>query len=199
MITHWVIPISGYTQGRKQRTGLSDLWLALHKKFTKPKVCIHPVHPWNAEWNTLARFMDVNSERSNGTKPKVAIIGYSWGGGWGAQKLAEQLRICGMQVNRMVLADPVYRSDWFVGRWRSLMMGWFAPTIKIPSNVLHVQSTRQRINSPRAHDLKPNSPSTRIDRPIEDHRRIHNAMDESDIFKDMAMNAVKEMIKGEGL
>ncbi len=199
MISHWIIPISGFTQGRKQRTGLSDLWLELHKKFIGPKVCVFPVLPWNHTWKTLARFMDVNSDRTNGTRPKVCVIGYSWGGGWGSQKLAEQLRVVGMKVDRMVLADPVYRSDWLISRWKTLLIGWLAPTIKIPSNVVHVQSTRQRLNWPRAHELKKASPSTQMDRPVEDFDRIHNQMDESPIFKEMVFNAVRQIIVGEEL
>ncbi len=200
MISHWIIPISGYTQGRKQRTGLSDLWLELHKKFAASKVCVFPVLPWDHDWTTLARFMDVQSERDNGTQPKVCVIGYSWGGGWGAQRLAEQLRVCGMVVNQMVLADPVYRSARLLGRWRSLLIGgWLAPTIKVPSNVLYVKSTRQRINWPRAHDLKPDSPGTRMELPIEDYDRVHNQMDESPIFREIVFNAAKRLIEGEEL
>lgn len=114
-------------------------------------------------------------------------------------KLAEQLRVCGLEVNRMVLADPVYRSDRLICRWRTLLIGWFAPVIKIPSNVGYVQSTRQRINWPRAHDLKPDSPGTRIDRPIEEYDRPHNAMDESPVFKELATNAVRHLIVGDEL
>jgi len=199
MISHWIIPISGYTQGRKQRTGLSDLWLELHKRYTGPKICVFPVLPWNHTWRNLARFIDIKSERTNGTTPKIAIIGYSWGGGWGSQKLAEQLRVCGLEVNKMVLADPVYRSDWLIGRWRTLLIGWLAPTITIPSNVLQVQSTLQRLNWPRAHKLVTASPGTNMIRPIEDYDRIHNQMDESPVFKEMAINAVKHLIEGEEL
>jgi len=204
MISHWIIPISGYTQGRKHRTGLSSLWLELHKEFTDPKVCVFPVLPWKHDWATLARFIDVHSDRTNGTKPKVCIIGYSWGGGWAAQQLAEQLRVCGLEVDRMVLADPVYRSKFIVCRWRTILrrggaMSCFVPSISIPSNVLHVQSTRQSNNWPQAHKLEPDSSTTRIEKPIKDPERNHNQMDESPIFLNMASAAVRELIRGNGL
>lgn len=111
-------------------------------------------------------------------------------------RLAEQLRVCGLEVNEMVLADPVYRSENILGRWRTLLIGWFAPTIKVPSNVHHVCSTLQRQNWPRAHRLVPASPSTRMDRPIEDYDRIHNQMDESIIFREMANLAARNLIAG---
>jgi len=201
MISHWIIPISGYTQSRDQRTGLSELWRKLHEKFTSSEICIQPVLPWDHNWRRLARFISINSYANPRLKAKICIIGYSWGGGWGAQKLAEQLRIEGLEVNRMVLADPVYRSDKLLCRWRTLLRrggagSCFVPSISIPSNVLHVQSTRQANNWPQAHKLEPDSETTRIDKAVKDLDRNHNQMDESPIFKEMATNAVIELIQG---
>jgi len=193
LIKNWIVPISGYTQSRKQRTGLSDLSLYLHRNFCSPETWVHPVLPWNSDWQTLARFMQINSV----PRPHILIAAYSWGAGWGAPQLSNSLKDLGLDVDVLVLADPVYRSEKWYMRWRSILpqQSMFAPEIEIPANVHKVKSTSQFQNTPHAHKLTAvNKKLTTLEEPHEDGALYHAQMDESEIFHHMAETAAAKMI-----
>lgn len=129
LINRWIVPISGYTQHPEQRNGSSDLALHLHNTLENiPGTWVHPVIPWKVDWNCIARKLQVNGVAN----VKVYIIAYSWGGGWAAVRLCEYLRQIGVGVEKLFLADPVFRSPYPWMRWTSRltknsMLSWFTP------------------------------------------------------------------------
>jgi len=201
-ISQWHFFISGATQNRQQSTGLQKAWLDA-KINDKPgyvekltKTCFFPVLPWNYDWYTLARFIQINSQYiSNEPKwpesPLINIYGYSWGAGYGAIQLATYLQsVAQYDIQNMVLTDPVYCSSSRFMRWRAVFTSRFhitrkfAPKITIPSNVLSVHWSRQFNNWPRAHALYslPHA-KTVIHPPNLESSLIHSQMDESFWFQ----------------
>ena len=198
MIEQWHIFISGFTENRKQSTGLQKCWLASQAE-VKPNKVFFPVLPWNYDWYTLARFIQINSNQSNAltetnypisnppNPPLINIYAYSWGAGHGAIQLARYLQSVGnYDVQNMVLADPVYYSNFFLFRWRAIFCSRFsftrrfAPKIYIPSNTLNVFWSRQYNNWPRAHSLHSlPAAKTVIYSPHLEKSLIHAEMDES--------------------
>ena len=193
LINRWIVPISGYTQHPEQRNGSSDLALSLHNNIGKaPGVWVHPVIPWKVNWKCIARKLQVNGVAD----VKVFIIAYSWGAGWGAVRLCEYLRQIGVEVEKLFLADPVFRSPYPWMRWTSRltknsMLSWFTPKIIIPSNVKEVAWTRQYNNWPQAHDLVAASPTTIIGIPYVEDNLVHNQMDESETFYNLVIEGVQ--------
>lgn len=193
-ITRWIIPISGFSQHPNQRTGMSELALKMHEGIGKEPGCwVHPVLVWNADWESLARSIQVNSCRD----AKIFIVAYSWGAGWGSVQLARCLRKIGMEVEAMFLCDPVYRSRFWCMTWRSRLtknslLSWLVPVVKIPSNVKLVDWTRQFEDWPQGHDLVEASPSTVIPPAIIEQGVIHNQMDESETFHNLVLEGVSQ-------
>lgn len=214
-ISQWHFFISGYTQNRQQSTGLQKAWLQTKTSAYKSNpintqsICFFPVLPWNYDWYTLARFVQINSQEYKSIKgggrlalppplsPLINIYAYSWGAGYGAIRLTQfLLSVANYNVQNMVLADPVYCSSYFFNRWRAMFSSrfsftrWFAPQITIPSNVLSVFWSRQYNNWPRAHSLVsyPDS-KTVIHSPYLEHSLTHSEMDESIWFQ----NKIKQI------
>jgi len=148
MITHWHIPISGFTQTVGHPTGFDTLWQKL-RRVTSPQCCLLHPQEWNADWRALAEFISRNST----PVPYICVYAYSWGCGHGAVKLAKELRKRNLVVQCMVLCDPVFHS--WVRPWRALV---FSPAIRIPDNVRRVEWFFQRQNKPQATTLVAQEP-----------------------------------------
>lgn len=191
-ITRWIIPISGFSQHPNQRTGMSELALKMQEGIGKAPGCwVLPVLVWNADWASLARSIQVNSCHDT----KIFIVAYSWGAGWGSVQLSRKLRIIGMEVDAMFLCDPVYRSRFWLMSWRSRLtknslFRCLTPTIRIPTNVKHVDWTRQFRNWPQAHDLVAESRKTNLEFAIIEQGLTHVEMDESKTFHQLALEGV---------
>ncbi len=203
-IKQWHFFISGFTENRQQSTGLQKAWKTATT--TCPAKNLHstvffPVLPWNHNWYQLARFVQINSQQykdvGGGGKlvmppPKINIYAYSWGAGYGAINLAQNLdSIANYEIQNMVLADPVYCSTSFFMRWRAIFAGRFdctrklAPKITIPSNTHSVYWSRQFNDWPRAHNLY-SLPASRtvIHPPNLELNLSHSEMDEATWFQD---------------
>lgn len=111
---------------------------------------------WNQNWSHVADYYLALSQQYE-IKPDICVFAYSWGGGWGAPRLACELGKRGLSVRHMVLSDPVYCHPWLTFRWRALTnYDWpFVPqpVIKIPRNVGEVWTFHQIANRPAGHRL----------------------------------------------
>ena len=200
-ISQWHFFISGNHQNRQQSTGLQKAWLSAKTQHNKVhnyfSTIYFPVLPWNYDWYTLARFVQINSHNTvdctggSGKSPLINIYAYSWGAGCGAIQLATHLNnVANYEIQNMVLADPVYCSSSIFLRWRAIFANRFsftrrfAPAIVIPSNVTKVFWNRQFNNWPRAHDLHslPGS-KTVIHSPHLENNLTHSEMDDSSWFQ----------------
>ncbi len=143
-IRTWHIVISGFLQNEGQLVGMVQLWRDLYQVHAGPDTCV-TLREWNSDWNALAELIwRINRDQP---PPRIAIYAYSWGG-MSAVLLARQLQRRGIDVQWMVLSDPVYRHWYLLGNWRTLVP-W--SEIIVPTNVDDVAWFRQRTNCPRAH------------------------------------------------
>lgn len=188
--------IAGFRQPRGWYCGMLKLAKDLDDARIPDAKILGPI-PWHADW---AGYAEQFSKLHNGEEsPQVFIFGYSYGGGWGAIRLALELRKRGIRVHRMILTDPVYRSPSLLGRiravippyrprgrqkvhWLRLLLWdalWLAgrivpglcPRIRKPDNVADILVFRQRENLPMGHTIDGESSTYWSDVP-------HEQMDE---------------------
>lgn len=155
---------------------------------------------WNARWQDKAEEI-ANVAKHYGQTPRVAVFAYSWGAGFGAMQLAEQLDRRGLAVDKCVLSDPVYRHPFALFRWLALCGGseftryhFFAPpVIRMPPNIREAWVFRQAMNYPRGHRLAAGGGT--IIHPAVELRRVHGEMDDAPEFHACAMEAAAELVE----
>lgn len=167
----------GYTEGLEQSSGTERLFREVVRKFASPEMlCLDP-RQWDSDPKSVVGYLS----RSGVTE--VASIGYSYGGGYAAQRFARECQRQNIAIKVMLLCDPVYRPTW-LPPWhilqpfaiRSLMPK--AATIDIPRSVEEVHWVRQTISLPQAHDLRSEWSLTKIHDPLV-LPYVHTAIDES--------------------
>jgi pimeloyl-ACP methyl ester carboxylesterase len=104
------------------------------------------LRPWNSNWSDEAEMV----YRFRNGKPRLTIAAYSWGAGWGAMQFARELNKRGIEVESMVLSDPVYRNPHLTLRW---LTTFSFPIIRVPENVRSVRWFRQKKEWPCGHEL----------------------------------------------
>lgn len=172
-----IVTYQGFTESLSQNTGTERLFREVIRKLVSPDLtCLDP-RPWDADTDAITAYLS----RSGVTE--CAVIGYSYGGGFTAQKFAKACMHQGISIKLMLLCDPVYRPTWLPA-WgilqpfaiRSLMPK--TAVIDIPRSVETVRWVRQTISLPQAHKLKPEWAQTKIHTP-QVLPYGHTAIDES--------------------
>jgi hypothetical protein len=146
LFNRWAYVIDGFLRHAGKRTRQIELWERLHRAGDanfRAQLCV-----WNQNFEAEAEFVF----RMSTAAPKICIFGYSWGAGHGAMQFCRRLEARGVQVDHLVLCDPVYRHWYTLGNWRAFVP-WIP--IVIPCNVRKVHWLRQMTNWPRGHRLKP--------------------------------------------
>lgn len=140
--------ISGFRQGLGTRgAGTYRVWRLLQSGARSEDFC--SLHRWNDDWSQVADLVALLQGES-ATSPKVLIAAYSWGAGWGAMRLARELERRGIEVDDMVLSDPVYRHPLWSLAWLALC----GLPITVPTNVRRVTWFRQVKNRPMGSPLR---------------------------------------------
>lgn len=194
-----IVFISGFTQSAEVFNGVLHRFLEamdVRREMEADGARIE-YRAWDTDWPAFAEYC----RGLVGYGGTVSIVGYSWGGGWGAKRLSEQLQDRGLYIPRMLLCDPVYRSP-FLPAWLPLnplsliAIGKLRPAIRLPSNIRRVEWLRQGVSYPRGHDLVAiNSQATRIKAPVE-IQLVHSEMDESYEFAEMSRELVRSVLAG---
>ena len=148
-----VITFGGFTEDLSRNTGTERLFREVIRKLVSPDLtCLDP-RQWDARVEHMVAYLDRSDVK------EVAVVGYSYGGGYTAQKFAKACQEHGITIRLMLLCDPVYRPTWLPA-WgllqpfalRSLMPR--CATIDIPRSVQNVHWVRQTLSLPMAHDLR---------------------------------------------
>ncbi len=186
--------ISGFTQTQARPHGVLKLSEKLHNEGFNNSTSRVFLHPWNANWAGIAEYFWLLGENHN-ANVIVNIYAYSWGGGWGAIRLAKQLKSRGIVVQIMVLCDAVYRHPVFLMRWTSLLQrdSSLSPVITVPDNVLRVRPLHQRQNTPQGHKIKGSKTFAGIIDESMLISRDHQYMDDAPEFHDMVLEAAEEL------
>ena len=156
-----IVTFQGFTEDLSRNTGTERLFREVTRKLVGPDLtCLDP-RQWDADTEAMASYLS----RSKVTE--CAVIGYSYGGGFTAQKFAKACLKYNITIKLMLLCDPVYRPTWLPA-WhilqpfaiRSLIPKSVA--ISIPRSVENVFWVRQTISLPKAHELNSEWPQTKI-------------------------------------
>lgn len=181
-IERWVILISGFTQNIGRPTGFDKLWAKL-RRAVKPEVVLTPPLVWNTDWKRWANFIC----RTSIDQPEIVVIGYSWGVGYGAVKLANELKKRGdnYQISHSVFCDPVYHS--WMRPWRAFFN---SSKIVLPRNINceGLVWFRQHEGKPMGADLVSENFQS-VPAPIILHCR-HEYADDSATFHALAVKKV---------
>lgn len=164
---------------------------------------------WNSDWKIQAEW--VYRLALGGPPPKILVVAYSWGCGFGFCEFAKKLRDRGIEITWAVLVDPVYH---WGARWMHSiglaqakayypyfhctrrLIDWSLlpprPQIVIPDNVLKVDYFLQENSPLRGHELRCQSPRTEVTKTIIKYR-THTNMDDSGEFLAAARLAAKTL------
>lgn len=176
----------GFRESWQEPSGQETLWLAL-RDFTSYDVWLLPPAAWNSDVKATAALIDRHLDDDG----VIVSLGYSWGGGWRAPRLARALDALGRSVKHMILCDPVYRSPWMPS-WLPLnpLSLTRLPTISIPRNVERVTWFYQRENRPHGHTPVAVNPLTIVEPGIQIKAR-HGDMDDSPEYQTAAREWVQ--------
>lgn len=172
-----IVTFQGFTEDLSRNTGTERLFREVIRKLVGPELtCLDP-RQWDANVEAMVAYLDRSDVK------EVAVVGYSYGGGYTSQKFAKECLKHGITIKLMLLCDPVYRPTWLPA-WdilqpfaiRSLMPK--AAHIDIPRSVEEVRWVRQTISLPQAHDLRAEWTQTAIFKP-QVLPYGHTAIDES--------------------
>jgi len=149
-----IYTIGGFPETARAATGMETV----HRQFIapyddRPDIDVQPLRPWKSDWKGLA------ARAHRGGVESAFIIAYSWGAGWGAQRLARYLAEQWIDVDLMLLCDPVYRPLWLPSWGFANLLGFRALTsrharIRVPDNVHALTGIRQENNRPAGHPLQ---------------------------------------------
>jgi len=186
-IHEWDIVIAGFLQREGTPNGMIGLWQTLHALHACPQRAV-VFRTWNSEWRDLATL--IFRTRDAAAQPTVKVYAYSYGAGFGAVQLAEELKKRGLGVRHMVLSDAVYRSACLFGRLSALLP--FA-SIEVPDNVRRVTWFRQAKNRPMGHEVFAADPArTKVD-PATWASVPHQAMDDLVVFHQECRRIAKQL------
>jgi pimeloyl-ACP methyl ester carboxylesterase len=193
-----IVFISGFTQSEKRFNGVFRQFrnALVYRRQQRGEGARIEYRTWRYDWEAMAEY----SQHMLDPGGVVYIVGYSWGGGWGARRYTQELANRGIEVPELLLCDAVYRSSvlpvWAPANIRSVFnSGPLAPKIEIPSNVRNVHWLRQRENKPQGHDVSPVNPQrTALTMPVL-LKLPHSEMDESDEFAEMSFEMVDRALK----
>ena len=145
-IGRWLLCCSGFLQPTLGApTGMMKLWAELHDRHCGPGCCVERL-AWSDCPASVAEHVRLLADDR---PPAVLIFAYSWGAAL-AVRIARELGKRSIDVQHLVLTDPIYRHAYFAGNWRALLPWW---PINIPRNVREVTWWRQLDSCPRGHDL----------------------------------------------
>lgn len=189
----------GFTQSWQKETGQEKLWRALRDLVAQEvyrwgsgasgDVLLLPPATWDSDVEAVAGLIARNVEGP------VISIGYSWGGGWRAPRLARALQQHGRGIQHLILCDPVYRSPW-LPTWlpiNPLSLLRF-PTITIPANVRRVSWFFQRVNKPAGHEPVAQDPKLTLIEPGIELGCAHSEMDDAPEYHRRALVWLKEWL-----
>lgn len=188
----WHIVISGFQQKSGTLNGTVQIWGDLIRMVSARPDARVELLTWDSDFANLAE--TISRVAPVDAMPIVNVYGYSWGG-MSAAKFARELRRRGVEVNRMVLSDAVYRHWYWLGQWRAFVSAW---SIRIPDNVHRVIHFRQRESYPMGHTIKADNPGkTKVD-PVVWLKVDHCWMDDHAAFRRACQQAAREAVSTPG-
>ena len=192
-ISDLVVYISGFTQDARRVGGIlaEHLWALDRRREVGAGHARVVYKPWNDSWDGFAAY----AQLLLGRRGRVYIVAYSWGVGFGAAQLTEQLRRRGISVPWVVYVDGVRRTRNPLLRWAALYSGPGAPRIPVPNNVGRVYRFYQRVSRPQGHELRIRNPQ-RTELVLDEEIPLpHAEIDDSPRWAALARGLVSEVLE----
>ena len=206
-IDNWIVLIPGYLQTLgAHHQGVPALWHELWDKFKDRGVCVIQ-HPWNTDWGDVAE--TIFRSGMNGQPPRIMLVAYSWGVGYGACNLLRELRYRDLRVEAAVFSDGVYHLGGALAHRCGvaqvsayLTRPWGRPAVAIPDNIVEphwfVQDRsnfqlRDRMTWLRGHELVWESSGDRLPNGRTVVGTVHRFMDEYPRFKEVVIDVADRM------
>ena len=180
------ILISGFTQHRGYAHGWYQLREALLSQGFSSGVGQRVwLETWQVSTRRLADSIQILTSLYGNVR--IGIYGYSYGGGYGALRLLRHLAKKKLGVEKLVMADPVFRPSWLprpLPSPLSLLPFDIQPKIRLPKNINDLIHFYQNVNVPQSPYLitaavtgcvehrELNVPHQMVD----DHPEVHRAV-----------------------
>lgn len=183
---------SGYTQTRKRVNGIIKLREKLIKQSYSNGVSNRV---WYLTWDACV--VDVAEDIINlremySAHTHINMCGYSYGG-WGILQLCDELWKRRVDVENLILCDPVGRPKWWpkpLPAATSMIRRDWAPRLTVPPNVHELYSFFQMENRPQGHLLKTHR-TTQVNSP----KQLfvpHDEMDDVEVFHDLFLSLAEK-------
>lgn len=113
-VKDWLIFIGGFMQDRAlAETGMCGLAHRARDRY--PQVLVD-YEPWKCDWKSTAewifRWSRYDVLNCGDLPPRIMVVAYSWGAGWGLVQLAEHLQDRGLMIDVAVASDAVRHIGW---------------------------------------------------------------------------------------
>lgn len=160
-VRNWLIFIGGYMQSRSLAvSGMCGLAHTARDRY--PQHVLVDYEPWKCDWDSTAewifRWSKFDSSIDSGSDPpKIMVVAYSWGAGWGFRQLAQHLGDRGLWIDTAVVSDAVRHVGWQWSHTLGLSQVaayWPYWSIERPDNVLNFHWFRQSREQHVIEDLK---------------------------------------------
>ena len=173
------VPVMGFTQTTRGKTGMEALWCAL-RDLSSPQTWVLPPLPWSTDAEAMASLIN----RNVADDCEIFVMPYSWGTGQFFVDFAKALAARGRTIRHAVICDGVYRSrilpSWLPANPLSMTR---LPKLKIPANVREVTWFFQTNNRPAGHRPVAVDPRRTLIHPGTEMRFLrHEQMDDAPEF-----------------
>jgi hypothetical protein len=211
-IRNWIQFIPGYMQTQGQiDQGIPGMWHQFFQTFRR-RACVQ-IHPWHTNWPDVAE--QIFRASQNGELPRIMLVAYSWGVGYGAVRFLRELRDRGLHVEAGVFSDGVYHlgGPWchrfgcsqvaaYVNRLSSRWPFYVRPKVRMPDNLSEthwfVQASSNfqlgdRKTWLRGHRLVWEHNGQELPGKVEVKGVRHSFMDEQPQFRERAMEVASRL------
>ena len=182
-----ILPVMGFTQTTRGKTGMETLWCRL-RELSSQATWVFPPTPWNTDAEAIAALI----HRNVAADCEIIVTPYSWGCGQFFIDFADALKARGREIRHAIICDGVYRTRILptfipVNPWSMLPLA----KLRIPSNVREVTWFFQRNNRPAGHrPVAADRRRTVVNDGVELKSLRHEQMDDSELFHSVVLKAV---------
>ena len=146
-VKRWIVCTTGFLQHEGDATGTEILQDAIHRLCSCADTRVL-LKSWRDNPQDLAR--RIHHHTPDDSRPTVILVGYSYGG-YTSVLIARELRKYGIDVEWLILCDPVWRPRFLINYWLSMLDVF---SIRVPNNVHNLFITRQSFDYPRGAGIK---------------------------------------------
>ncbi len=187
-----ILGVSGLFQDEGELHGTYKIQRDLKEKYS-PQVACYDVRTWDHNPKEFASLL------KNDGITHVIIHAYSWGGGYGAPRLCDELVRQGIVIVCVMVCDGVYRPKWLPAWGIANLLGFRAiikdsASIKYHEKVQRIVGLRQIASTPMGHPISwrgmKYSPTVVFGKNVD-----HLTIDECDQWRHLVFTEVQKAVR----